>query len=300
MLASLERATGVRCADSFDLVVGTSTGGLLALGIAMGFDAERMVRFYQRYGPEIFPERSRLGRVKSRLNQLRGTKYSNKPLRSALESVFCESTLRDATTRLLIPSFDITEGRVFLFKTGHHPRFVHDLDLSCVDVALAASAAPTFFPARLISGHDGVSYIDGGIWANTPSLVALVEALTFLEQQPSDVSILSIGTTSSTLDFADRARSGALAWGPSLVELFMAAQSQSASSMTSLMLGPRFHRIDASVPEHWRSLDSPTRIQELMARGANDARKAANLDPVTRMFLTGVPRRAFHTVAGQG
>ncbi len=293
VLASLERTTGVRCADSFDLVVGTSTGGLLALGIAMGFEAEQMASFYQQHGPKIFPHRRRLGRFTSRLAQLGSTKHSEAQLRTALQSVFGTSTIRDARTRLVIPSFDITEGRIFLFKSGHHEAFVHDLDLSCVDVAMATAAAPTFFPAKLVPDHGGVSYIDGGVWANTPTLVALVEAMSFLRQDIANVSLLSIGTTSSTLDFADRGRSGALAWGPSLVDLFMASQSQAASSMTSLLLGPRFHRIDASVPEHWRSLDSAARVPELVARGSNDGRKAANLEVVTRLFLNGTPTEPF-------
>lgn len=298
VLASLEESTGERFVDNFDLIVGTSTGGLLAVGLAMGVSAPDLADFYRQHGPSIFPHASLADRTRSGWRQLFKPKYDGDALREALESVLGTSTMREARTRLAIPAFDITEGRIFVFKTRHHPRFVHDVDVRAVDVALATSAAPTFFPAKLVRQHAQVEYVDGGVWANTPTLVGVVEAIAFLDQQLEDIAVLSIGTTSATPDFSDDAESGALKWGSSLIELFMSSQSQSASAMAALLLGDRHHRIDALVPPAWRSLDNAKRATELMARGSNDARKAANLEVVTRLFLTGEPARSFGPVQG--
>ena len=102
--------------------------------------------------------------------------------------------LKEAKTRLVIPAFDVNTGKVYLFKTPHHPGYINHADLPAVDVALATSAAPTYFPAHPIPGRG--TFIDGGLWANCPAMVGLVEALDFLEQTPDRVRMLSLSTTS--------------------------------------------------------------------------------------------------------
>jgi hypothetical protein len=90
-----------------------------------------------------------------------------------------DRALGEAKTRLVIPSYDVNTGKIYLFKTPHHQRHSHHTDLTAVDVALATSAAPTYFPAHTIPGR--------GLWANCPAMVGVVEALDFLGQAPEHI-----------------------------------------------------------------------------------------------------------------
>jgi len=85
-------------------------------------------------------------------------------------------------TRLVIPTYDVNTGKVYLFKTPHHPGCLNHADLMAVDVALATSAAPTYFPAHIIPGR-GI-FIDGGLWANCPAMVGFVEARSTSSAKP--------------------------------------------------------------------------------------------------------------------
>ena len=103
-------------------------------------------------------------------------------------------TLLRAHAPVLIPSVNMTKGSVQMFKTAHDPRLVTDYRRRAADVAMATSAAPTFFPLAEI---DGAYFADGGLVANAPDMCALHEACVFLGTKADDVSILSIGTTTT-------------------------------------------------------------------------------------------------------
>lgn len=145
-LATIEEATGERLADCFDLVAGTSTGGIIALGLGLGFNAAEIKAFYENDGPGIFATFGMFASVR----HVTKAKYDPVPLREALEKILGERCLGESTTRLLIPAFDSTLGRIHIFKTSHHPRFELDYKARAVDVALATAAAPTYFPAHQI------------------------------------------------------------------------------------------------------------------------------------------------------
>lgn len=288
VLAALEAATGQRCVDHFDLMAGTSTGGLLAIGLAMGVPASTLSDFYRDHGSNIFPLTGPVTKIRRSARQLFRPKYDHAELRTTLHAVLGDMTMADAKTRLVIPSYDITEGRIFLFKTGHDERFQFDLSLPATEIALATSAAPTYFPAQLIGDHANVAYIDGGVWANSPSLVGVVEAIGFLGQRVDDLDVLSIGTTMGVPDFGGQSRSGLIKWGTGLINMFMTAQSQGSVAMTEVLtLKDRHHRINAVVPDDWSAMDNPSRVGDLIARGNNDAKKDANLRPATQRFLNG-------------
>ena len=148
-------------------------------------------------------------------------------LRKHLSDVFGDKLLGDATVRVVIPCFDCNAGRVQLFKTSHHPRLVHDFRTPMVDIALATSAAQSYFPA--FTAPDGQSYLDGGVWANCPIMVALLESIYVLQQVPSEIEVLSIGTTEAPFDVARRQRmGGVLSWSTGIVQLLMQAQVDAA------------------------------------------------------------------------
>ena len=148
VLAALEDTTKCRCIDHFDLIAGTSTGGIIALGLALGMSAQEIVSFYEEHGPAIFPSSSLASRSTGFFRQLfLGPKHSHATLREKLSLVLGDRKFGDSRVRLVIPTYDAINGRNFVLKTAHHPRFVFDVAAPAVDVALATSAAPTYFEA---------------------------------------------------------------------------------------------------------------------------------------------------------
>ncbi|UWQ83114.1 CBASS cGAMP-activated phospholipase [Leisingera caerulea] len=298
VLSDFEVQTGKPISESFDLIVGTSTGGILALGLGLEFSATDLLDFYRTRGPTIFPHTSRFARTRASLRQLFAPKLDSDPLRIELSGILHDRKLAEATTRLVIPTYDAVEGRTFLFKTAHSPSLVHDADLLAVDVALATSAAPTYFRASEARQLTGSQYVDGGVWANNPSMVGLVEAAKFLAQPISEIAILSIGTTTTTTTIAQHEHSGALQWNVGLINLLMRGQSESATSQAKLLLGERYHRIDHVAPESMFSMDDGRvdKIEKLIALGRNQARKIANKTPVFDIFLNGEVARKFKPI----
>src|SRR5712691_3881147 len=159
-LATFEQTTGRRIVEHFDLLTGTSTGGIIAIGLAMGATAETICRFYETDGPKIFPKRDGIQKWLGQIRDVFWPRFSNESLRAAIQGVVGDRPLKEAKTRLVIPTYDVNTGKVYLFKTPHHPGYSHHADLLAVDVALATAAAPTYFPAHTIPGRG--TFIDGG------------------------------------------------------------------------------------------------------------------------------------------
>ena len=295
VLATLEADTGRSVKDHFDLITGTSTGGILALGLGLGFTASELLDFYRTRGPEIFPATSRFDRARASLRQLFGPKLTQAPLRAALYEILGGRRFGEASSRLVIPAYDAVGGRIYLFKTAHHPRFVNDLELPAVEVALATSAAPTFFEAARPASLVGAQYVDGGVWANTPTLVGLIEAMAFLGKEPSEIDVLSVGTTSTAFNVARHSKSGAFRWNVGLIDLLMNSQSESALAMSDLLLDGRMLRIDHVVREGEFAMDDGRiqSIEKLIALGRNQAQTKAVRDAVLERFLNGSLRSTF-------
>jgi patatin-like phospholipase/acyl hydrolase len=148
VLAEWEKRTGRVIVDHFDLITGTSTGGIIALGLGLGLPAGEILEFYEKQGPKIFPNISAQQKLSWNFRYLWEPKYSAEPLR--LRAVFGNKRLKDSKCRL-IPAYDVVAGRTFLFKTRHDPRFIFDENASAVEIALATAAAPTFFQQAQIS-----------------------------------------------------------------------------------------------------------------------------------------------------
>jgi patatin-like phospholipase/acyl hydrolase len=180
VLAQLEQQTGRDTADHFDLIAGTSTGGIIALGLGLGLKAQEILKFYVQEGPRIFPNITAQQKFRLNLRHLWEPKYSSDNLRKALTRVFGNKLIKDSKCRLLIPAYDAVAGRTFLFKTRHHSRFVFDEDATAVDIAVATAAAPTFFGQAHVAAHGGTAYVDGSVWTNCPASAAVIEAVHFL------------------------------------------------------------------------------------------------------------------------
>ena len=267
VLAKLEDDLGVSIVDHFDLIVGTSTGGLIALGLGMGMRPCELVRFYVENGPKIF-QRS-LG-LRSLTHWISRT-FPPAPLRDALQECFQDKRLADCTTRLGIPSYNLGDDDVYLFKTPHHQRLKRDYKVPLWKVGLATTAAPTYFPS--FRELDSLRLIDGGVWANNPTMVGIVEAVSMLGVPLENISVLSMGTSdpvksrSHSLDW-----SGKLGWARCAVDVVMRGQSLGIHKQALHLLGDnKVIRIDPRVPEGLFALDRLT-TDELLAKAAHESR----------------------------
>src|SRR5579864_6405026 len=185
VLAYIERATGRSIAKLFDLVAGTSTGGILALGLTIPktagaplYSAQGFVEMYEHEGRRIF-SRSLWRRIIA-CDNLTEERYSAAGIEAVLADYFGDSRLADAVTDVLVTSYEIERSFPFFFKSSN-ARERRDYDFPARLVARATSAAPTYFePTKLSAGatDDYYTLIDGGVFANNPAACALVEART--------------------------------------------------------------------------------------------------------------------------
>lgn len=205
-LAELERETGTQCAELFDLIVGTSIGGILATGLALKIKAKDLVTFFEVEGPNIFAT-NWLRRVHSIIG---GPRYRMSALRKSLEGAFvAESKMAHVYTKLMVTSSRYRGAQSVLWKSWKHT------DLSLVDVASASAAAPWFFgPAQM----ENYAYCDGGLWCNNPVAVGITECR---KLWPSHgVAAIDIACPNNTSQFEPR-RGSLLDVAPHLSNLFI-------------------------------------------------------------------------------
>ncbi|PIO92322.1 patatin [Pseudomonas syringae] len=244
ILKEFEQVLGRPIASHFDLICGTSAGGLLALGLASEIPASELKSLFEDQGKQIFGSRDFMRR---RLGFLTRAKHSNGGLSSVLHQRFGATTMGDLKHRVLIPAVNYTTGRGQFFKTPHHPSFELDHRMSLVDVALATSAAPVYFPS--VRNDRGV-FVDGGLVGNAPGLFGLHEVRTFLApNQDIRVRVLAIGTMTvgATVSGGKDLDQGVIGWGGSLFDLVISAQESSVDYMLTQSLGDCYFKIDDQV-----------------------------------------------------
>ena len=259
---------GASVAQYFDLIAGTSTGGILALGLGSGLTAGDVRDLYINRGCEVFPPWgdgawSRIERRIGNFVQWFKYRYSRDALSQLVKDTFGELRFGESRVRMCIPAADGAYGEPYIFKTPHHPDFRLDAAEYMTKVALATSAAPTFFQPWEDSGY---VFLDGGLWANDPTMVALVDALTCFDLPRHCVRILSIGCGSSAW-VVDRAklRGGLLAWRR-VIEAAMHLQSHNVRGQAGLLIGrDRLVRVDAPTDGNEIGLDDyRCAVQELV------------------------------------
>ncbi|KAK3222376.1 hypothetical protein Dsin_009401 [Dipteronia sinensis] len=188
-----------RLADYFDVIAGTSTGGLITamLTAPVGengrpYPADDIVRFYKENGPQIFPRTSGcLSWIVDIWKALTGSKYDGKNLHKAIEDKLKETKLQDTVTKVVIPTFDIKKLQPTIFSS-YQIESNPVLDAKLSDICIGTSAAPTYFPAYYFSKEDehgntrDFNLIDGGIAANNPTLIAISEVMKQITKKNSD------------------------------------------------------------------------------------------------------------------
>lgn len=268
-LANWEKENNTRVVDHFDLIAGTSTGGIIALGLGLGFTAEQLKNLYLEKAHQIFPP-SVFGDAKHWMS----VKYSVEGLKAALQDLLGDRKLGESTKRLLIPAFDPAFRGIHIFKTPHHKRLQTDYKQTAVHVALATSAAPTYFAPE--TTESGLQLVDGGVWANNPVMLAVAEAMGYLERDKIDIAALRVGTTEEVISIEQlRTSGGKIQMAAPLIGFMMRGQSQSASGMVHHLLGKeRFYEVNpVSAPGDFQ-LDKLSR--ELVALGEAEWRHASS------------------------
>ena len=243
ILAGLE-ADGLSLFDSTDLFAGTSVGALIALGLAAGVSADTIAGSIRAKGATIFPALKTFpvgGPLAQALYQ-RGKRasFDPKPLRETLTALLGERRLGELERRVIVPAINLTSGSFQLFRGGCDGP---DAEKTLVDVALASAAAPTFFPAHRIGDE---LFADGGLAANAPDALAVLEARRELGAAPDRIRLLSVGTTRSPS--GEAAPAGATDWGlvdwvPKLMSVSMVGQMSLARDMARWLLDDRHYLV---------------------------------------------------------
>ena len=216
LLSLIEKEVGRPIGELFDCIAGTSIGGILALALAQENPRRSAVEachFLEHHGATIF-ERTQAERVQS-LDGLRAPKYSNQNLSHAVEEAFQSSMLHDSITDLVITSYDLSSGKPMIFSTFRGQK---TSSYKMQDVALATSAAPVYFPSYPLNN---LNLVDGGLVANNPSLLALIQAKKAIDPR-RDIFILSLGTGERALKSIPASQSmryGMIQWVPLLFDL---------------------------------------------------------------------------------
>ncbi|MCE7956544.1 hypothetical protein FBQ97_02310 [Acidobacteria bacterium ACD] len=235
---------------TIDLIAGTSTGGLLALGIAHQLDLASIRDVYVTRGPAIFDD-SWLDDLID-LGKLRGADYDIKPLRRELKKLFGDATLGDLKKRVLITAFDLDNEKPKPEERTWKPKLFHnfvgpsnDRAELAADVGAYTSAAPTYFPSV-----DG--YIDGGVYASNPAMCALAQTQDGrYKPTPAmdEVLLLSLGTGTSLQYIGGKSHDwGYAQWVKPLISLMLDGTAGIADYQCEKMLGDRYHRIAPVFP----------------------------------------------------
>ena len=255
VIAHLEQKTGRPASELFDLIVGTSTGGMLALGLALQgeegapqFNAKQMVKLYGVHGGEIF-EQSLWRKLRS-VGGVLEEAYSHEALERILNQYFGANTLAECSVPTMVTSYDIQNRRTVFFKSWHADHGA----ILCSEAARATSAAPTYFePTTLAWAEERATLVDGGIFMNSPSVSAYAEARKLFPDEP--IALLSLGTGELTRAIPyEAARTwGSALWVMSLLDCMFDGVSKAADHQMRLFLGEHYLRLQT--PLHYASDD---------------------------------------------
>ncbi|MYB76220.1 MAG: patatin-like phospholipase family protein [Chloroflexi bacterium] len=293
VLAQLENRLDKKVHECFDLICGTSIGGIIATGLAFSCPAQDIKGSLVTNGPVIFKKKSHGLKFWKKFTE---APYQTKVLKQAIEQLLPkEARIRDASVPYITSAINLHTGKPRIFFTPHHERIKVDGNLYAYETALATSAAPLFFPPALVQNE---RFIDGGLVANAPYLIGLHEAEHFLSVNINKIHILSIGTTGKITGFGHTSKN----WGINdwlknklIVELTFSAQQDFAANITKHRLNDRFIQIDETHSDHESfssSMDdaSPEVIQQLEGMADRSFMSAITNSAVTD-FFEHVPNR---------
>ncbi len=243
--------------DHFHLITGTSTGGIIAIALSLGIPAKEIYELYIENAGNIFMSKkySRLGNLLSFFKQIFWATHKRDYLENLVRNKFKEyfqgedPRLKNCLTHVAIPIYDLIKGNPSVLKSPYHPNFKRDLHIPAYKAAMATSAAPTYFAPYTSEYTDleGMkrpfhNKVDGGIMANNPTLIGIIEALKAFNRDLKDLEVLSLGTgyKKYTEGESKRKKWGLHYWmvkdgRKRLIDLFMQSQSQLVENYIGLL-----------------------------------------------------------------
>ena len=303
ILSEIEQRTGARISDLFDLIAGTSTGGILALGLVKPgedgrtqFAASDLAELYEKEGNRIF-ERSLWHRIIA-VDNLLDEKYPADGLEAVLEAYFGEARLRDAVTEVLVPSYEL-ESREPWFFARHKARADAQNDFPMRFVARATSAAPTFFePLELTTTKPHGGLVDGGVYANNPTMCGYVEAKQ-LHPDADDVLVVSLGTGQHTrpIHYGEARDWGLALWAKPILNVVFDGVSDTVDHQMKILCrdsdegDPRYYRFQTELDRGSDDMDNATATNiSVLKEKAHEMIDAQNtkLDTLCRELRVGV------------
>jgi patatin-like phospholipase/acyl hydrolase len=284
-------------------IAGTSTGGIIALGLAKprakngkpAYSARELVELYESQGKVIFA-RSCIRRIRG-IGSLLEDKYDARGIEKVLHEYFGSARLKDVTTEVLITAYEIERRCPFFFKSAR-ARLDSDHDFPLAAVARATSAAPTYFePFKLVSRDrkDYYALVDGGVFANNPAICAWVEARTMFPDC-DDFLMVSIGTgeVNNPIPYSRARNWGIAQWAKPLLDVVFDGVSNTVDyQLRELMPTPadgsrRYYRFQVSLDEKDDQMDDPSpekiRALKLLAENLLDA-ECDKIDILCRQLL---------------
>lgn len=283
VLAEVERRTGKRVADLFDLVAGTSTGGILACALTMPgedgkprYTAEQLTELYVTEGPRIF-HRSLLKQLTS-LGGIADEHYDDAGLSTALETYLGGARLSDALVPVLVTAYEIEDRFAFFFRS-ERARRKRTYDYALTDVAHATSAAPTYFEPHRVTdaaGVDSYSLVDGGVYASNPAMCAYVDVVA--DGRAEEIRVLaSLGTGEAIrpVPYAKARGWGQLGWARPVIDVMLSGASETVNYQLEHLLRHRYLRFQVRLERARDDLDdaSDQNLADLAAEAARLIRK---------------------------
>ena len=235
------------------MIAGTSTGGILAIGLGLGLSAASLEKFYANGGKEIFPPwRYQYGWLSTAWRMF-APLYDHKALERLLYQALGDKTLGESKARLVIPAFLAPKAEIAVLKTDHHSDFENDHRMAAWEAARATSAAPTYLRGQ---ESDDYAFLDGGIWANNPIMVAITDALSAYTIGRENIRVLSLGTGNPPFQIGlAAARRGMWNWR-NIIGASIYLTTDNAQSQAGLLVGPeRIARIEPDEPHASIALD---------------------------------------------
>jgi uncharacterized protein len=285
VLTEVERRTGRRVADLFDLIAGTSTGGILACALARPgadgrprYSAEELTELYVSEGPRIF-HRSALSFIGS-LGGIADERYGSDGLRTALERYLGDDMLSDALVPIVLTAYEIEDRFAFFFRSN---RAVDDkrYDFSLADAAHATSAAPTYFEPHRVTDAKGdrtYSLVDGGVYAANPAMCAYVDIIA--EGRRDEIKVLaSLGTGEAIRPIPyEKARGwGQLGWARPVIDVLLSGASETVGYQLEHLIGERYMRLQTRLVTARDDMDdaSPQNLRDLATEAKRLLRERA-------------------------
>ncbi len=267
ILKEIERRSGKRITDLFDLISGTSTGGLIACGATVSdngstplYTLQQIEEVYSQRGKEIFPKKSAWGKIVNSVSALKNPRFSDAGIERVLTDMFGTRRITNCIRPILVTSFDLYNNEALFFKS-RHAIVEPGKNALLKDVCRATSAAPTYLPAyKFIFNSRSRVCVDGGVYINNPTVASLVEISKHHDAAPynikdmnmDNVMVLSLGTGHYAENIARKKVEGwgLLDWATNITDVMMQAVNQTTSYQAEeLTAEGNFMRINLDIED---------------------------------------------------